>query len=57
MNKLHIELLLQEFREWDDQWIKYDNGKSNKKPLNIEQFVKEMSKYYKVKVKKIIKHE
>lgn len=53
MNKFNIELLIQEFREWENDWDKYEsNPRHYKKPMNVNDFIKLINKYYKVKIKK-----
>jgi len=54
MNKLKLELLLQEFRLWNKEWELFENNPNYLKvrPMSSEDFIKLLNKYYKVKIKK-----
>ena len=43
-----MEELLQEFRNWNKDWNKYDKLRKWDKPLSREDFVKELENKYKV---------
>ena len=42
-----MEELMEEFREWERDWKLYD-GLNHSKPMSVQEFIKELSKTYKV---------